>query len=162
MEVSDQQICSLKHQFSLSTFQSGPMFLVKISCWVSTLKPLSSLAHLKSVGCSFCISAASDFLWEGWLVHINYDQCKVWLMLVDKHHSYTRSSLINFACIGVAPPLTVHATDISRGAATPIHAKWIKLDQRLYSIILFKHRLYHNCFLLFILRNRTDNNILAL
>ena len=92
------------HQFSLSSFQNGPMFLVRMSFWVSMLEPLSSLAHLKSVGCSFCISAASDFLWEGWLVHINYDQYQVWLMLVDKHHACTRSSLIHFACIWVAPP----------------------------------------------------------
>ena len=31
-----------------------------------------------------------------------------------------RSSLIHFACIGVAPP--------SRGGETPMQAKWIKLD----------------------------------
>ena len=69
------------HQFSLSSFQSGPMFWVKIVSDFQFLKPLRSLIHLKSMGRSFCISATSDFFSASIIIMVRFD----WYLLINTY-----------------------------------------------------------------------------
>ena len=49
--------------------------------------------------------------------------------------AFTRSVLIHFACIGVAPPRLVTRRDDQSRGTTPTQAKWIILDLHFYHLL---------------------------